>query len=52
MWHVSQFISPPLCGIIVYGISEEKLTTGKYVIRNKNQPTVLVNNSNQSRARR
>ena len=41
-WYVSQCISPPLRGIIVYGISEEKRTKCKYVIRDKNQPTVLA----------
>ena len=50
-WYVSQCISPPLRGIIVYGISKEKRTKCKYVIRDKNQPTVLAN-SNHSRARR
>ena len=50
-WYVSQYISPPLRGIIVYGISEEKRTKCKYVIRDKNQPTVLAN-SNHSMARR
>jgi len=44
-------ISPPLRGIVVFGISEEKRTKCKYVIRDKNQPTVLAN-SNHSRARR
>jgi len=50
-WYASQCISPPLRGIFVYGISEEKGTKCKYVIRDKNQPTVLAN-SNHSRARR
>ena len=50
-WYVSQCISPPLRGIIVYGISKEKRTKCKYVIGDKNQPTVLAN-SNHSRARR
>jgi len=50
-WYVSQCISPPLRGIIVYGISEEKRTKCKYVIRDKSKLTVLAN-SNHSRARR
>ena len=50
-WYVSQCISPPLRGIIVYGISKEKRTKCKYVIRDKNRPTVLAK-SNHSRARR
>ena len=52
MGHVSHCISKPLRGIIVYGISEEKRTKGKYVIRDKNQLTVLANTSDHSMARR
>ena len=51
-WYVFQCISPPLRGIIVYGISEEKRTKCKYVIRDKNQPTVLAQSNHSSTRRR